>query len=471
MYNPFELTKAVIRDTPHVQVIRQPTKNGQSCVFQKHFKDKGLDNAGYWLQRENDFLLDLRELQHTVNPTQLNFDQSSVTFVATADAGVTIQDWLQVQCSNQQSETPGNPFKHAGQFLQLIRACLKALEEIHRLGIVHCDIKPDNICLPYRPYPMKAGQRIHIDFEQIQLIDFAFSISRNRPLTKALPIKPSENYQSGWLKTALSHDHSLHNAGDFAAQKLDYRVDFFSLAYLAEKISNDGLRKPAGEHGLDVLTGAHRLVEQLYITASGEAQGNISQVHDSLIAEIDGLLAKATDLEKYRQFQLETNKTQSQADTPTPLASPSGSETVTPMPPVEDATAKPVEPKPNKTKAWRIVFGFALVGVIGAIAFAVMTGYIRLFNRPSPDATQQLILINEWLEQDSDPTKWLQAIAQLKPLAEGGDSAAVNLLASSYLTGRGVKIDETKACRLYKQALDAHNTDRKEIYDAICVKP
>jgi serine/threonine protein kinase len=160
MYNPFDLSDAVIRQLPHVEVTRLAPVNGRRCQYRKVFKADGLRNADYWMRRENDFLLDfdLKKLHHTVelsNYSQISDGQHTpiVESVITNDAGITIEDWLRVRPHYANGATLDHPFQHTGQFLLLIRACLQALKEIHRIGIVHCDIKTDNICLPFAPYP------------------------------------------------------------------------------------------------------------------------------------------------------------------------------------------------------------------------------------------------------------------------------------------------------------------------------
>lgn len=48
---------------------------------------------------------------------------------------------------------------------------------------------------------------------------------------------------------------------------------------------------------------------------------------------------------------------------------------------------------------------------------------------------------------------------------------AILLLAYSYAFALAVKEDIPPACQLYKQALDANNTDKKQVYYDKCSKP
>lgn len=312
MHNPFELSDALIRDLPHVRVTRHAPQEGRACEYRKRFKPEGLGDAAYWVQRENEFLLDftVKRLRHTVELAAFaqggtGLNTPVVELVATRDAGVTIEDWLRVQPRYDNGAVWQHPFQHAGMFLLLLRACLAALQEIHALGIVHCDIKEDNICLPYSPYPYAPDQAVLLDFERVKLIDFAFSVTPERPLERPLPILPVAPYQSNLLKTALSGDRSGKNRGGLAVQQIDYRADLYSLGYLGGRILNAGLLQPAGSGGAAAMAGARSLVDRLQAYGDdGRRRTGKALPHEDLIGEIDGLLGSLVDLEAYRRFEM-----------------------------------------------------------------------------------------------------------------------------------------------------------------------
>jgi uncharacterized RDD family membrane protein YckC len=299
MDNPFDLRDAVIRDLPYVQVTRHAPHNGRMCEYRKLFKPEGLGEAEYWLQRENEFLLDftLKRLRHTVELAAFvqggaNSHTPTVEFVATRDAGLTIEDWLRVQPRYDDGLVLRHPFQPAGQFLRLLRACMMALREIHEHGIVHCDIKEDNICLPSRPYPPETDRPLAVDFERIRLIDFAFAVTPERPLAHPLPILPVAPYQSGLLKSALLSDQSGRGRNGWSAQQLDYRVDLYSLGHMAARILNVGLVPPQGAAGLEILRYCNELVERL--KAFDKAKRERKLPHEALISDIDAWLAADT---------------------------------------------------------------------------------------------------------------------------------------------------------------------------------
>jgi hypothetical protein len=386
MYDPFDLRDAVIRDLPHVKVTRLASREGRPCKYQKVFKAEGLGDAAYWVQRENEFLLDfaLKNLRHVVQLGAVVRDSDGlgtpvVESVVTLDAGVTIEDWLRVQPRYPNGKTLDHPFQHAGTFLRLLRAGLVALREIHALGIVHCDIKEDNLCLPYAPYPFRFGQSIGIDYERVRLIDFAFSITPERPLDRPLPILPMAPYQSNLLKTALHGDRSGKTRGRLAVQKLDYRADLYSLGYLAGRILEMGLLQPAGAGGAAALAGAHGLVAQLRAADAGRLRGGRALPHDAWIADIDTLLRDLKDLDAYRRFEVaqvreirsagaSTAGEDGLAPTPlTPLAAPDA----TPL-------ATPVRQKPSGRPGFPVGLVAVLLVAIGGV------GYWKLAPTPAP---------------------------------------------------------------------------------------
>src|SRR5688572_16463059 len=201
----FDTGPKTIIDCAHVRVERLDTR---PVLFSKIFKEFE-DARGrrydyrYWAERENFFLREFLKKQgeftHVVQARHLISENEAAKQVLTYDAGITIADWLRVKARYADTGTLGHPFQRADVFLRLIRACLVALKEIHEHRIVHCDIKEDNICLPYVPHPLPDGERrIHPEFEKLKLIDFAFSIAHAIPLTQILVIDPADPlpYQS-----------------------------------------------------------------------------------------------------------------------------------------------------------------------------------------------------------------------------------------------------------------------------------
>src|SRR6185436_8606631 len=153
----FDSGHKTIVDRAHVRVERLDT---HPVLFSKVFKEFQ-DRAGqkydyrYWSERENFFLREFlkkkNEFTHVVQARHLISENEAAKQVLTCDAGVTVANWLRVRARYSDTATLSNPFQRADAFLQLLRACLVALRQIHGHRIVHCDIKEDNICIPYLP--------------------------------------------------------------------------------------------------------------------------------------------------------------------------------------------------------------------------------------------------------------------------------------------------------------------------------
>ena len=303
-HDVFDLSDATIRDTPYVTVRRIAPRTGSRCVYQKVFKrDVEFGDFTYWTERENDFLwlFARAKARFVVEPQQFSFEPATVS-VNTFDAGITIGDWLRVRPCFKDGTTLSHPFQRTKDFLRLIRACLVALEEIHRNHVVHCDIKDDNICLPYTPYPYTEGATVRLHFERLRLIDFAFAISPNQRLAQSLPIEPNAPYQSPQLKAAIRED--IRNKSVSAVQRLDYRVDLYSLGHMAERFLEGGLIPAPGPDGEWISERVWKLVDRLKAFGAGKSRASELLPHGALIAEIDESLKRLLVLDDVLEFSV-----------------------------------------------------------------------------------------------------------------------------------------------------------------------
>lgn len=291
----FDSGRKTIIDCAHVRVERLDTHPVLYSKVFKEFEDwKGQKyDYRYWAERENYFLREFLKKQgeftHVVQARHLISENDAAKQVLTCDAGITIANWLRVKPRYADTTTLSHPFQRSDAFLRLIRACLVALKQIHEHRIVHCDIKEDNICIPYAPNPFPGGAlSIRLEYENLRLIDFAFSVAHAIPLTQILVINPDERvpYQSELLISALRADR--RSGSPNAVQQLDYRVDLFSLGYMAEKISAAGLDCPPGRDDGRALEDIRGLVQELKAFDTTPEGGPLP--HDGLIAEIDRLL-------------------------------------------------------------------------------------------------------------------------------------------------------------------------------------
>jgi hypothetical protein len=376
----FDSGGKTIIDCAHVKVERLDTR---PVLFSKVFKEfedrKGQKyDYRYWAERENFFLREFLKKQHqfthVVQARHLISENEAAKQVLTCDAGITVANWLRVKARYADTTTLSHPFQRSDAFLRLIRACLVALKQLHQHRIVHCDIKEDNICIAYAPNPFPgAGRKIHIEFDKLKLIDFAFSVAHAIPLTQILVINPDERvpYQSELLIAALHADRrsGLPNA----VQQLDYRVDLFSLGYMAEKISAAGLDCPPGTGDGSALEGIRKLVQKLKAYDTEPEAGPLP--HDSLIAEIDRLLletAGPAGRSETQEFNVDGEWSVEE------MASGQGAVRKTPSTPVALPPPTPVSPplahallpsRVSKRTRIGLLVGLALGAAAGAVIF------------------------------------------------------------------------------------------------------
>lgn len=324
----FNRGAAVVRDLDHVRVDRLVLEQGGETapiiVYHKTFKPTGWD---IWRDREQRFLnlFDGSGLKHVVQVRAYDRDHQAV-YLRTMDAGLTIEEWLGVGGRYADGTPFKHPFLRGEDFLRLLRACLDALRDIHALGVVHCDIKEDNICLPYVPQPYRAGELIRPDLDSIRLIDFSFSLGPSHTLKAPLPIDPrhpNSVYLSPLLRDALSAATQEEQLAKLS--QLDYRVDLYSLGYMARKIMDSGrFIGDTEERGVSGKTLARELIDEMMEMGAGRRLwrhllGGLP--HDNWIDRLDKWLLEAKPQEGFHV--LEEREWTAQDGTPiTPMLTP-----------------------------------------------------------------------------------------------------------------------------------------------------
>ena len=330
----------VVRDLNHVRVERfvEVASGGKSfTLYRKFFKHKGWD---VWSDRENRFLSLFHggDLRHVVQMRKLEaITPGDVSSVETHDAGLTIEEWLQVLPHYADGTSFAHPFRRGEDFVRLLRACLVALKEIHDFGVVHCDVKQDNICLPYTPRPYQADGMVMPDFAEIRLIDFSFSLGRDQPLKQRLPIEPSAAYQSPLLKVALAAD--MQSGKPTKTAQLDYKVDLYGLGFMGQQIMASGsFYWDSEERGASGKALLREVIDDLLAIGAGKSLLRLLQVgkpHERLISKLDSWLQKARPQEAFYP----------QAQSPTPAPA-----TGTPVTPLNTPVTPVVIPLPEQAQ-------------------------------------------------------------------------------------------------------------------------
>ena len=180
-------------------------------------------------------LLAHRDAKHVVQVAGLQVHPDLVE-VVTLDAGPDFQrDWL------DRAAAQGGPLLlEPEDALKFARACLKALEAIHALGVMHGDFKSDNLCI--KAIKMNPESGVALDLESLRLIDFAYAVYREQPLRFVLPTDPDrlaympDTYRAAIKKAQATADPS-HIQQAACAQ-----VDLYSLWYMLSNVVPSNLQ-------------------------------------------------------------------------------------------------------------------------------------------------------------------------------------------------------------------------------------
>jgi len=219
----------------HVEVFREHAAPGERRRYTKRFLATAAGDFSEWTGREWRILA--RLVGHGIKPVPdvVRFDRGAsdrAALVQTYDAGITVDHWAMLLPVVRDGTTLRNIFEDCAHWWALARHSLIALDAIHELRLVHLDLKADNVCIPLDPAdfdPAARDQVLRPRFDDIALIDFAFSLVSGERLESALPIAEQADYeyQSPRLLRALESGR----AGDLGpTRQLDWRCDLFSLA-------------------------------------------------------------------------------------------------------------------------------------------------------------------------------------------------------------------------------------------------
>ena len=233
----------------HVEVFREEARAGERRRYTKRFLATDMGDFRAWTEREWRILARLVGHGIACVPEVARFDRGSAhepAVVQTYDAGITVDHWATLLPVQRDGRPVRHVFEDCAHWWALARHLLLALDAIHELRLVHLDLKADNVCIPASPPdfdPGVPGQQLHLRFEQLALIDFAFSLVCGDPLATALPLarQPDYDYQSPRLLAALQASRT----GDLRpTRELDWRCDFYSLAALMARYLPDSDAPP-----------------------------------------------------------------------------------------------------------------------------------------------------------------------------------------------------------------------------------
>jgi serine/threonine protein kinase len=233
----------------HVEVYREAVARGERRRYTKRFLNTREGDFGEWTEREWRILARLIGHGIACVPDVVQFDRGrGMQLVQTYDAGVTVDQWATLLPVARAGRVFRHVFEDCAHWWALAHHCLRALNEIHPLELVHLDVKGDNVCIPYAPAgfdPHSPELWLRPVFSQLAMIDFAFALISRESLDTPLPIgwQKEYDYQSPRLLAALETGRD----GDLrATRELDWRCDMYSLAAMLKRyLPDDGATREA----------------------------------------------------------------------------------------------------------------------------------------------------------------------------------------------------------------------------------
>jgi len=307
----------------HVEVFREASLPGERRRYTKRFLATAAGDFREWTEREWRILA--RLVGHGVRavPQVVQFDRGAAgraALVQTYDAGITVDHWATLLPLERDGLRLRNVFEDCAHWWALARHCLIALDSIHALQLVHLDLKADNVCVPIAPAdfdPLAPERTLRARFDDLALIDFAFSLVSGEPLESALPIarQAEYEYQSPRLLRALDAGRS----GNLApTRELDWRCDLFSLAAMLWRYLPEFEDASLGGWTRARHAKARALARRLVEAHDGELTAE--RPHAELIALADEALAQR-ELEDslQRGFSLVVDSGVARAMSPTPV--------------------------------------------------------------------------------------------------------------------------------------------------------
>lgn len=382
------------RDAGNSYVIRYApsVRDGEQLPlhFEKH--SKGND---YQVVHENNILVALDSqnihLDRIVKRIEYRQRHSYKGYVMLTEcAGVDCHYWqyLNLLLDNNKRMYK-NIFSHPLALLHFIKGSLLALQSIHQCGLLHCDIRLDQICIPFT----KDNDRLKLHFDEIKLIDFGIAIWRMVPVATHNPVRFTSKNAEGYRYIAKSlmkagdyqeQHKAQHNDYDFNAltKQIDCAVDLYSFGVMLDEL--ELLRYAEDGDIWQIFANEYQdwVRELLALSDKTMPFGyDINALpHTRYLQKVDNWINQVNQALGYTindmMFVVKSQQVKGGTPTPTPTPEPisTGVEPVAPIhtnkpqstPPI-DSTA-PIQAKHKKSKKplW----------IIGGIALFIFAGFI-----------------------------------------------------------------------------------------------
>lgn len=389
----------------------------------------------------------VRFLDSQNSPNHQDPKKSSQTIVTEA-AGVDLCDWFNTSIFiNELNRSLDNIYDHPLFALTVLKGSLIALEKIHQHNIIHCDIKLDNICLPFRGGDAGYGDTIQIQLDNITLIDFgvaywAGNMGDHERIWLGYNENKEERYQSRFLINALKQwyrDNNGRTASPYdnsSLTRLNYSCDLYGLGVAFEFFCQDQ-RYQQKECWSIVYSDVCSIINELKLYDNGIPNTELQPPHQSFIQRLDILTQKVIAYEKAKGFLISANYANGKLLTHKPRPKTKPKSTPTPTPPVLDigniglpgsdvpTKEQPTDlvepPKSTDKKSWKK----AWIGG-GALLLAVAVGAMMTSNQEN-DVTVIDVETSEWVADASPGSDYIdQTEQQEQSTHEAQDDQVLN---------------------------------------------
>lgn len=284
------------------------------------------------VQQEKSSLVrnEIRILEHCtekkLNRVVAMFDYNqklSLQQITTISAGVDLSKWHDIKAKIINEHTVISDIFYNPLFLiAILKNSLLALKQIHQNDIIHCDIKLDNICLPFDGYDLEKGRVFKPLFDNISLIDFGHShwignsLGNSQRCWLGYIENERERYQSkhliGILKQyAKDNAYKTEKYDNSSLDLINYSCDLYSLGVAFKSLDNRMLSQYSqalkSKPWVLIWQDYQSIIHQLLSYDNGIPSNEKSLPHQSMINKTELLIDK---LERYMEYRYQDVKLQ-----------------------------------------------------------------------------------------------------------------------------------------------------------------
>lgn len=443
---------------------RQPTETGGVSYVERlpvgsnksgkthlvlHFRKIVMGEVSALIKHEEKILdhLTKHQVPHTVrlldyqNSPNYQQPEKSTQTIVTQAAGVDLDDWFEAPIFiNELNRSLNNIYEHPLFVLAILKGSLNALWQIHQLDIVHCDIKMDNICLPYHGGEADKGETIQIQLDKVTLIDFGTSywignLGNSERLWLGYNENENERYQSQLLINILkkwnqdNQNKSEPPYNNASLNQINYSCDLYGLGVAFECFCIQHQYADAECWSL-VSDDFNAIIRELKSYDNGIPARQAQMPHQALMQKLDILIQKVISYEHAqgntiypshvngKMTVLPKHPTRRTPPVPTPTPFPLTNSIGTP-PVVNELPF--MEQPPTTTDAENEKKGFGKKMLIGGGVLLLAMGGLAMLNKNSSLPKDKPAFVEEVQTTDESPAE-----ATTEPFTKGITSTSDN---------------------------------------------